>query len=115
MAEPDPSTRRRLATYANYCEVAHNAFEFLLDYGQVRPDGSGIEFHTRIVAGPVPAKLFLRLLADSVARFEADHGPIPDPGETDALALLLAATPDFEARAIEARQRPAPRSDPEES
>jgi Protein of unknown function (DUF3467) len=102
-----------LATYANYSEVGHNAFEFLIDYGQVRPDGGGIDIHTRIVASPVPAKVFARLLADAIARFEADHGEIASPGEQDALALLLAANPDFanaefERRAMQVRMRAEP-------
>ncbi len=107
MAEPSPPARRPLATYANYCEVGHNAYEFLVDYGQVRPEGDGIDIHTRIVAGPVPAKIFLRLLSEAVARFEAAHGPILVPEASDPLALLLAASPDFEERAMRARQRPA--------
>ena len=108
LPSPLPSAGPMLATYANYSEVGHNAFEFLIDYGQVRPDGGGIEIHTRIVAGPVPAKLFARLLNDAIARFEAENGEIPDAGEQDALALLMAASPDFEHRASEARMRPGP-------
>jgi hypothetical protein len=95
-----------LATYANYCEVGHNAFEFLIDYGQFRPETGAVQVHSRIVAGPVQAKLFARLLGEAVARYEAQHGAIPDLDEDDPLSALMAAQPDFERRAIRARSQP---------
>jgi hypothetical protein len=108
MSDRSVCTRPPLAAYANYCEVGHNAFEFLIDYGQVRIEADGVDIHARIVTGPVQAKLFAQLLSEAVARFETDHGPIPDLGETDPLGALLAAVPDFERRAIRARAAPLP-------
>jgi uncharacterized protein DUF3467 len=95
-----------LATYANYCEVGHNAFEFLIDYGQFRPEAGAVQVHSRIVTGPVQAKLFARLLGDAIARYEAQHGAITDLDEDDPLSALIAAQPDFEGRAIRARSQP---------
>ena len=108
----DPSAPRQvrpapLAVYANYCEVGHNAFEFLVDFGQFRPELGAVEVHSRIVSGPVQAKLFARLMADAVARFEASHGPIPELSDDDALSLLIASIPDFERRAVRARAQPS--------
>ncbi len=97
-----------LAVYANYCEVGHNAFEFLLDFGQFRPETDSVHVHSRIVAGPVQAKLFARLFSDAVERFEAAHGPIAEVTDDDALSALLGSVPDFERRAIRARARPLP-------
>ena len=97
-----------LAVYANYCEIGHNAFEFLLDFGQFRPETGNVQVHSRIVAGPVQAKLFSRLFAQAVDRFEASHGPIPDIADDDALAALLLSIPDFERRAMQVRARPLP-------
>ena len=45
--------------------------------------------HSRIVTGPVHAKLLAQLLADAIARFEAEHGEIADLAEP-ALEPLLA-------------------------
>jgi hypothetical protein len=95
-----------LATYANYCEVGHNAFEFLLDFGQFQPEVETVHVHTRIVTGPVLAKLFARLLTDAIVRFEAAHGLIAEFTDDDAFGALLASIPDFERRAIRARSSP---------
>ncbi len=103
-----PATAVPLAVYANYCEVGHNAFEFLLDFGQFRPETAAVHVHSRIVSGPVQAKLFARLLANAVTSFEATHGPIPELADDDALGALIGAVPEFEHRAIRARGRPLP-------
>ena len=87
-----------LATYANYCEVGHNALEFLLHFGQYLPEQSSIHPVAQIVTGPVQTKLFSRLLADAVRQFEDAHGPIADMGD-DAIAALFPPGPEFEARA----------------
>jgi hypothetical protein len=73
--------------YANYFEVGHNAFEFVFDFGQYHPESESARMHTRVVTGPVYAKLLADLLRDSVQRFEEEHGSIqttdldPDPTE----------------------------------
>jgi len=103
-----------LATYANFCEVGHNAYEFLIDFGQFQPESSAVLVHSRIVSGPVQAKLFARLLTDAVARYEAEHGAIADVGEDDALTALLRAMPDFEHRAVSARRRRIASEDPDQ-
>ena len=93
-----------LATYANYCEVGFNAFEFLIDFGQFRPEQAAIHLHSRIVSGPVQAKLFSRMLSDAIARHESEYGPIADVDGDDALEALLASPPEFERRALSARR-----------
>jgi hypothetical protein len=74
--------------YANYFEIGHNAFEFLLDFGQQYADRSApetrrVELHTRIIAGPVYAKVLLALLEASVTEHEQRFGVIPTRGEED--------------------------------
>jgi hypothetical protein len=95
-----------LAVYANYCEVGHNALEFLIDFGQFRPETDAVCIHSRIVTGPLVAKLAARLLSDAVARFEASHGLIAELTDDNALDALIGSIPDFERRAISARSRP---------
>jgi hypothetical protein len=97
--------RPPLAGYANYFEVGHNAFEFLLDAGQIEPHSGSIRFTDRIAITPVNAKLLGELLTRSIAQFEAAHGPIPDLSLTDEDAVTLTCPSEFEARALAARRR----------
>jgi len=95
-----------LALYANYCDIGHNAFEFLFDFGQFLPERSSVQIITRIVSGPVQAKLFARLLSEAVGRYEATHGAIADLAEDDALEALISGLPEFERRAVRIRSQP---------
>jgi len=45
--------------YANYLCIGHNAYEFVLDFGQPFPESEYFEPHTRITTGPAYAKGFL--------------------------------------------------------
>ena len=63
--------------YANAFQVGHSAFEFLLDFGQVSPESEQVQFHTRIITGPVYAKAFLETLRESIERYEQTFGAIP--------------------------------------
>lgn len=56
--------------YANYFEVGHNAFEFVLDFGQSYVDGKNVHFHSRIVTSPIYAKALLETLRRSVEQYE---------------------------------------------
>jgi hypothetical protein len=108
MTDPSPlaGAAGPLAAYANYCEVGHNALEFLFDFGQFRPEVGAVNIHSRVVVAPVVAKLVARLLADAVTQFEEAHGFIAELEDDDALGALIASIPDFERRAIKARARP---------
>lgn len=90
------------AAYANYFEVVHNAFEFLIDFGQFDPDAAAVTMHSRIATGPAHAKLLAQLLAGAIARFEAEHGAIAELAEP-AFEMLLVPPADFERRAALAR------------
>lgn len=61
--------------YANYFEIGHNAYEFILDFGQLyKCEKAGI--HTRIITGPVYAKALLISLKESIDKYERDFGKI---------------------------------------
>src|SRR4029077_313673 len=97
-----------LACYANYFEVGHNPYEFLLDFGQFQSEAAGVLLHTRIAVGPAHAKLLAEMLREAVHKFEADIGPIAEIGETrDPLEVVLRSLPDFERRAVNARRNAA--------
>ena len=48
--------------YANYFKVGHNAFEFVIDFGQFYPKNGEAQFHTRIITSPNLAKALLETL-----------------------------------------------------
>ena len=95
--------RPPLACYANYFEVGHNAFEFLLDAGQVTPESGEIRLMSRIAVSPVHAKLLANLLARSVDQFESEFQAIPDLADLGDFELT--SPTEFERLAIDARRR----------
>ncbi len=62
--------------YANYFKVGHNAFEFLLDFGQLYPEGKEVQLHTRIITSPIYAKALFETLRESIDRYEQFFGTI---------------------------------------
>lgn len=62
--------------YANYFQVGHNAFEFLLDFGQVYLEGKQEHFHTRIVTSPAYAVELLKVLSESLEQYERTYGSL---------------------------------------
>ena len=70
------------ARYANYFQVGHNAFEFLLDFGQFAEGSEEPQTTVRIVTYPVYVKFLLTTLADAVAAYEQAYGAIPEPDAT---------------------------------
>lgn len=97
--------RAPLACYANYFEVGHNAFEFLIDAGQVEPQSGEIRFTNRIAVSPVQAKLLSELLQRSIVQFETQHDEIPNIAEEEFEEFELTSLADFERRALDARRR----------
>jgi uncharacterized protein DUF3467 len=67
--------------YANYLEVGHNAYEFVLHFGQAYEGDREPQVNTRIVTNPVCAKAFLETLQTSVRHFESEHGAVRDRPE----------------------------------
>ena len=70
--------------YANYFKVGHNAFEFVLDAGQLYDDGETAQPHTRIISSPIYAKALLETLRESIERYEQTFGVIPSEDESCA-------------------------------
>jgi hypothetical protein len=106
---PLPSRPRApLARYANYFEVGHNPYEFLIDFGQYKPESASVVLHTRLALGPTHAKMFAAMLGGAISRHEGDCGPIADACDpSDPLEVVLKSLPDFERRALAARRRAA--------
>jgi hypothetical protein len=64
--------------YANYFKVGHNAFEFVLDFGQFYPESQQAHLHTRIIANPIYTKALLETLRGSIEQYEQTFGTIPE-------------------------------------
>jgi hypothetical protein len=90
-------SRAPQALYANYFEVGHSSLEFMVDLGQYDPDLDGCRLHTRIVTGPVYAKLLMSLLGDAIRQYEAEYGEIRGTDEDlDPLEIVKNSIVDFD-------------------
>lgn len=95
-----------LARYANYFEVGHNPYEFLIDFGQVQPEAAEIVLHTRLAISPTHSKLLMDMLSRAVRKYETDNDRIPEVTDKPGpLETLLYSLPDFEHRAVEERKK----------
>ncbi len=72
-----------LAKYANWFNVGHNNYEFVLDFGQFHVGEADPQIHTRIIAGPAYLKAFATLLNESVGKYEAAFGAISSAGDEE--------------------------------
>jgi hypothetical protein len=68
--------------YANCFRVGHNAFEFVIDFGQATTNHQLAEVHTRIILNPAYSRTLLGLLVRSVDQYEQEHGAIAEDQET---------------------------------
>lgn len=68
--------------YANYFQVGHNAFEFVIDFGQFYVGSAQAQLHTRIVTSPVYVKALCETLRESVDQYERNYGVIGDDKES---------------------------------
>ena len=64
--------------YANYFKVGHNAYEFVIDFGQYYPETDQAELYTRIITSPAYAKSLLETLRESIERYEKSFKAIAE-------------------------------------
>lgn len=64
--------------YANYVEIGHNRYEFVLDFGQRYGDHANV-FLVRIVTHPVYARALLDTLEDALRQYELEWGEQASP------------------------------------
>ena len=62
--------------YANYFEVGHNAFEFVIDFGQHYAENEEAELCIRIRTSPAYAIAFQKILNESIEQYEKKYEPI---------------------------------------
>jgi hypothetical protein len=59
--------------YANYFEVGHTAFEFVIDFGQTYAE-KPLACHTRIVTSPAYARSLLETLSKAIDEYGRRFG-----------------------------------------
>ena len=62
--------------YANYFKVGHNAYEFVIDFGQYYSENDQAELCTRIITSPAYAKSLLEILNESIKQYEKKYESI---------------------------------------
>jgi hypothetical protein len=77
------------AIYANLVRITHSPSELVIDFAQLLPGASQANIKARVIMSPLSAKLFHRALAENLAKFEANFGEIPMPGEGSLAARLF--------------------------
>lgn len=60
--------------YANYFKVGHNAYEFIIDFGQYYSETEEAELFSRIVTSPAYAKSLLKILQDAITQYDGMYG-----------------------------------------
>ena len=69
-------TRAVEAPYANCFIIGHNAFEFVIDCGQMTGEGTGVRLTARILTNPRSAKSLYQTLQRTLAEYERSFGMI---------------------------------------
>jgi hypothetical protein len=72
------SDQQALGTYANFASIVHNFAEFIIDFGRIVPGRDDVQVVARVVMTPVHLKQLMRALAENVAIYERNFGPIPE-------------------------------------
>ena len=73
---PFRKSQKAEGKYANYFEVGHNAFEFVLDFGQHYAENEEAELCIRIVTSPAYARVLQKVLTESIEQYEKNYQPI---------------------------------------
>lgn len=68
--------------YVNLVRISHSPMEIVFDYASMLAGQVGAKVLSRQVMSPLGAKLFLRALAENLARYEAAYGEIQLPGDS---------------------------------
>jgi hypothetical protein len=77
-SEDQPDSGSLEGRYANYFKVGHNAFEFLLDFGQYYRETQRAQLYVRVITAPVYAKALMKTLEESIEQYEQTFGTIPE-------------------------------------
>jgi hypothetical protein len=76
--ESSLESRKLEGRYSNYFKVGHNAFEFVVDFGQFYSESKEAHLHTRIITSPIYAKALLETLRHSIEGYEEKFGLVQE-------------------------------------
>ncbi len=65
--------------YSNFALITYSPSEVILDFARILPNMPKSKVHARILMTPMHAKLLHNALADSLRKYEAQHGEIKMP------------------------------------
>lgn len=68
--------------YSNLAIISHSNSEFVVDFIRMVPNVPKAKVKSRIILTPQHAKRLLKALVENVKKYEAQHGKIPDTGQT---------------------------------
>jgi len=66
--------------YSNLAIITHSPSEFIIDFVKMMPGIPKAKVKSRVILTPQHAKRLYKALKDNIAKFEAMHGEIKDPG-----------------------------------
>jgi hypothetical protein len=75
-------------TYSNLAIISHSNSEFVIDFVRLVPNVPKAKVKSRIILTPQHAKRLLSALSDNIKKFEAQHGKIPDSGQSPPIPPL---------------------------
>jgi hypothetical protein len=62
--------------YSNFVNIIHNPAEFVFDFARSVPGRADVRILSRVLTTPVHAKQLLNALAQNIAIYEKNFGPI---------------------------------------
>jgi len=68
--------------YSNLAIISHSHSEFVIDFIRLVPSVPKAKVKSRIILTPSHAKRLMKALNDNITKYEAQHGPISDQGQT---------------------------------
>ena len=75
--------------YSNLARITHSPADMVIDFAQMVPGEANATVRSRVVMTPLSAKLFLRALAENIARYEATFGEINVPNNSSLAENLF--------------------------
>jgi hypothetical protein len=77
-SKPSWALKKIEGRYANYFKIGHNAYEFVLDFGQYYSETGKAKLCARIITNPCYVKSLFETLRESIERYEENFGPIQE-------------------------------------
>jgi hypothetical protein len=75
--------------YTNLARISHSPADIVVEFAHLLPGETTANMRSRVVMSPLSAKLFLRALAENLARYEAAFGEIIVPSNNSLAESLF--------------------------